>query len=181
MPGPVTTCDVDDATGPASRDYLEPIVEIARTRLRHRYSNAPDDQIEDAVADAVAQWLERYEALAPRESAQRLIQRLAEWRLLDRMSTSRRQIAVAPADLERLDDSRANVENKVLGREASRFAQSIYLLTQRSRRVLSLWSKGYDMREISMRLHLKMFTVRKKKERALRKLRALLSRSRPRV
>lgn len=89
-------------------------------------------------------------------------------------------ISVPPGDLERLGDFQADVENKVLGRETSRFVRSIYLLTQRSLLVLSLWSKGYDMREISLRLHLKMFTVRKKKERALSKLREFLARSRTR-
>ena len=161
-------CDAD--LGSAARKV--------KARLGSRYPDCPEDLVDDAVGDAVAQWLERYQQITPKASVASMLYRLSEWRLLDRMSAGRRQIPVSPDVLERLDDSRVNVENEVLRREASRWTKSLYLLTARSRRVLSLWSMGYTMREISLRLHLTMVSIRKKKQRALKKLRDRLSRSR---
>ncbi|NOZ01729.1 MAG: hypothetical protein GXP54_07555 [Deltaproteobacteria bacterium] len=167
----------DDSEGESGHD-LNQTAGKARARLRARYPDCPPDMIDDAVGDALAQWIERYESLVTPGSHQRMLMRLAEWRLLDRMGSRKRHVPASPEVLERLDDSKADVEANILGRETSRLARSVYLLTGRSRRVLALWSSGYNMREISLRLHLKMVTVRKKKERAIRKLRDRLSRTR---
>jgi len=176
MQDPVDKPD-DQPHSPASlSNELTSAIQRAATRLRFRFPDIPQDVIDDAVGDATTQWLERYEASTPPGATDHMLSRLAEWRLLDRISSDRRQITLPPNEIDRRRDSGPDVEKRVLGRETRRFVDSVYLLTARSRRVLSLWSKGYSFREISLRLHLKMVTIRKKKERAIRKLRSRFGR-----
>ncbi len=122
------------------------------------------------------QFLERERTEITPWGTQAILRQLAVWNLYRYLREARWRSPTPPGGVEQVCDPGQPAETRILANEARGALHDEHLISRRSRTILSLWSLGYRVREIAMRVHLKAANVRKKKERALRKLRGRLQR-----
>lgn len=163
----------DDSTRDGGQALASAASEVQR-RLRSAFPDISPSQIEDAVSEAVRQFLERARGDMTPGGTFAILRQLAVWNLHHHLREERWRSPTPPGGVEQVRDSGPTSDKRVLEREAWRAFFEEHLVSRRSRTILSLWSFGYRIREIAMRVHLKAATVRKKKERAIRKIRKRL-------
>jgi len=163
----------DDSTRDGGQALSSAASEVQR-RLRSAFPDISQSQIEDAVSDAVRQFLERERGDLTPGGMFAILRQLAVWNLHHQLRRDRWRSPTPPGGVEQVRDAGSTADTRVLEGEARRALLEEHLVSRRSRSILSLWSLGYRIREIAMRVHLKAATVRKKKERAIRKIRERL-------
>lgn len=163
----------DDRTRDEGHALALAASEVQR-RLRTAFPDISPVQVEDAVAEAVRQYLERDRNGMTPGGTLAVLRQLAVWNLHHHLRTERWRSPTPPGGIEQVRDSAPPVDQDVLRDEARGAVVEEHLVSRRSRTILSLWSLGYRIREIAMRVHIKAATVRKKKERAIRKIRKRL-------
>jgi len=159
----------DPQRKPRSETTLGDAAAAVRARLRSRFPDVAAEAVEDAVSDAIQRLLESEPGFV--EDPVPYLQQLAVWNLYRSLRERRWRSATPPGGIEQVRDPGPAVERETLGREVQDLAGDERLVSRRSRTILHLWSLGYRFREIAIRVHLKSVTVRKKKERAIRKIR----------
>ena len=141
--------------------------------LARRYPGLDETLYEDAVAEATLKILERYRGVENETYRRALYIKLAEWGLLDRLREAKRFADLLPHAASTHSES---VEREVAAKEVLEAAYDPRLLTEKSRHAVTMWARGVSFKEIARRLRIRTAHARKKKERALSKLKKALGR-----
>lgn len=146
-----------------------------RRRLQAAFPDIAPAQIEDAVSEAVRQYLERERGEMSPGAMLVVLKKLAIWNLHHHLRAERWRSPTPPGGMEQVSDPKVSADVNVEREEVRQLSLEEHLVSRRSRTILALWSLGFRIREIAMRVHIKAANVRKKKERAIRKIREHLS------
>lgn len=161
----------------ASPDSLASAAREAARRLITTFPDVSEANIEDAVSEALQYFLKN--GLQCDGDPTKLILRRATWNLYRTLRSQRWRSPTPPGGIEHIPDPNTETEEQAAYGQALQAVLDQNLVSRRSRMVLTLWSLGYRAREIAIRLHMKTVTVRKKKERVLRKIRERLGLAKP--
>lgn len=161
--------------GPRDGDrVLASVASDVQERLRASFPDIPVVRIEDAVSEAVRQYLGRDRGDVTPAATFAILKQLAVWNLHHALREDRWRSPTPPGGIEQVRDTAPPPDRQVLENETRKAILEEHLVSRRSRTILSLWALGYRVREIAMRVHLKAATVRKKKERAIQNIRKRL-------
>lgn len=144
-------------------------MEVARHRLVHDHPGVGFSMIDDAVGDAVLQWLDRYEALGAGLVSEFLPQ-LAEWRLTDALRRESHWSPLTTAVSEQVVSREAFPERRVEEAEVARRLEQVPL-TKRSRLVVEMRVAGWGFAAIAIRIGITVANARQKFLRSIQRLR----------
>jgi|GEM_PF-2686499 len=157
----------DSQTALTPSEIKSAVASVLRS-LRQRYPEVQEDLLEDVTSEAFRQVLERCGANIPPSGLKPLLEQQAVWNLkhvwreenkLDRHVDP----SALPASL--------NHEEAYMTRRVISVISKSNKLTKRTKAILKLYGLGYKLKEIAIKMHLKIETIRKKKQRGVKKLR----------
>jgi RNA polymerase sigma factor (sigma-70 family) len=136
--------------------------------LRQRFPETQEDIIEDATCEAFRQVVERLGGNIQPSGLKALLEQQAVWNL-KHFWRDENKIA-KDADPTALPSS-SNDEEAYLARRVISVISKSRTLTRRTKAILKLYGLGFKLKEIAMKMHLKIETIRKKRQRGVKKLR----------
>jgi DNA-directed RNA polymerase specialized sigma24 family protein len=135
--------------------------------LRQRFPEAQEDIIEDVTCEAFRQVMERCGDSLKAPSLKALLEQQAVWNL-QHIWREEKKLA-RDVDSDALP-SPSNHEEAYMARRVISVISKSNTLTRRTKAILKLYGLGYKLKEIAMKMHLKIETIRKKRQRGVKKL-----------